>query len=61
MIQTEFGKMKVRSNEIAVIQQGMRFSVDVYGPSRGYILEVYDGHFILPNLGPIGKYFEMFK
>lgn len=22
--------------------------------SRGYILEVYDGHFKLPDLGPIG-------
>lgn len=25
------------------------------GESRGYILEVFDGHFILPNLGPIGN------
>ena len=32
----------------------MRFSVDVTGPSRGYILEVFDTHFQLPNLGPIG-------
>ena len=32
----------------------MRFSIDVDGPSRGYILEVYDTHFQLPNLGPIG-------
>ena len=23
--------------------------------SRGYILEVFDGHFQLPNLGPIGE------
>jgi homogentisate 1,2-dioxygenase len=27
----------------------------VSGESRGYILEVFDGHFILPNLGPIGN------
>lgn len=33
----------------------MRFSIDVEGPSRGYILEVYDTHFQLPNLGPIGN------
>jgi homogentisate 1,2-dioxygenase len=45
----------VAPNEICVIQQGMRFSIDVDGPSRGYILEVYDTHFVLPNLGPIGK------
>ncbi|XP_023937248.2 homogentisate 1,2-dioxygenase [Bicyclus anynana] len=53
-ITTEFGKMEVRPNEIAVIQQGMRFSVAVNGPTRGYILEVFDGHFKLPDLGPIG-------
>ena len=34
----------------------MRFSVKVSGPSRGYILEVFDNHFHLPYLGPIGMY-----
>ncbi|CAB3989743.1 Homogentisate 1,2-dioxygenase [Paramuricea clavata] len=53
-ITTEFGKISVKPNEICVIQQGMRFSVDVTKPSRGYVLEVFDGHFQLPNLGPIG-------
>ena len=32
----------------------MRFRIDVEAPARGYILEVYDAHFQLPNLGPIG-------
>lgn len=53
-ILTEFGKIYVKPNEICVIQQGMRFAVNVSGPSRGYICEVYDGHFVLPSLGPIG-------
>jgi len=53
-VRTEFGKMKVRPNEICVIQQGIKFSIGVEGPSRGYVLEVYDDHFVLPNLGPIG-------
>lgn len=53
-ITTEFGKIYVEPNEICVIQQGMRFSVNIDGPSRGYVLEVYDGHFKLPDLGPIG-------
>ncbi|XP_055386481.1 homogentisate 1,2-dioxygenase [Condylostylus longicornis] len=53
-ITTEFGKMKVKPNEICVIQQGMRFNVKIEGPSRGYILEVYNNHFKLPDLGPIG-------
>ena len=39
-----------------LLQQGMRFSVEVEGPTRGYILEVFNGHFQLPNLGPIGLY-----
>ncbi|XP_055343689.1 homogentisate 1,2-dioxygenase-like isoform X2 [Paramacrobiotus metropolitanus] len=51
---TEFGRMTVSPNEICVIQQGMRFSVNIKEESRGYVLEVYDNHFILPNLGPIG-------
>ncbi|XP_009327564.1 PREDICTED: homogentisate 1,2-dioxygenase [Pygoscelis adeliae] len=53
-ITTEFGKMLVEPNEICVIQQGMRFSVEVFGETRGYILEVYGAHFELPDLGPIG-------
>jgi len=53
-ITTEFGKILVRPNEICVIQQGIKFSVNVCGPSRGYVLEVYDNHFVLPALGPIG-------
>ncbi|XP_067951461.1 homogentisate 1,2-dioxygenase-like [Watersipora subatra] len=53
-VTTEFGKIYVKPNEICVIQQGMRFSVGVEGDTRGYILEVFGGHFQLPNLGPIG-------
>ena len=53
-ITTEFGKIQVAPNEICVIQQGMRFSVNVFGPSRGYVCEVFNGHFKLPDLGPIG-------
>ena len=40
---------------VYVLQQGMRFSIAVDGKTRGYILEVFDGHFELPNLGPIGN------
>lgn len=61
------GCMHVAPGEIAVVQRGMRFSVDLaeqppLGSScpeagsgaRGYVLEVYSGHFQLPDLGPIG-------
>ncbi|PNI54103.1 HGD isoform 5, partial [Pan troglodytes] len=53
LIYTEFGKMLVQPNEICVIQRGMRFSIDVFEETRGYILEVYGVHFELPDLGPI--------
>lgn len=33
----------------------MKFSVQVSEPCRGYILEVFNTHFQLPNLGPIGE------
>ncbi|RKO90757.1 Homogentisate 1,2-dioxygenase [Blyttiomyces helicus] len=54
-IQTEMGHLLVEPNEICVIPRGIRFSVKLPdGPTRGYILEVFDRHFELPDLGPIG-------
>ncbi|CAK7227082.1 hypothetical protein SBRCBS47491_006448 [Sporothrix bragantina] len=59
-IRTELGWMLVRPLEICVIPRGIRFQVllpntgsDVV--SRGYALELYQGHFQLPELGPIGS------
>ena len=56
-IQTEFGVLFVKPGEIVVVQRAVRFSVRVNGSVRGYIAEVYDGHFALPELGPIGNNF----
>ncbi|KAF2667867.1 homogentisate 1,2-dioxygenase [Microthyrium microscopicum] len=54
-VTTEFGKILVRPGEIFVIPRGIRYRVDLPdGPARGYILELYSGHFALPELGPIG-------
>ncbi|PPQ83494.1 hypothetical protein CVT25_006984 [Psilocybe cyanescens] len=54
-IQTEFGKIMVRSGELCVIQRGMKFKVVLPdGPSRGYIQEIYGQHYTLPELGPLG-------
>ena len=48
--------MLVEPLEICVIQRGIKFSVDlVDGKARGYITEVYKGHFVIPDLGPIGS------
>lgn len=56
-VRTEFGRLIVDPNEIVVIQQGMKFSIDspcIEDYLRGYVLEVKGNHFELPNLGPIG-------
>lgn len=55
-IQTEIGKLLVRPNEIVIIPRGIKYRVTLpEGPVRGYILELYQGHFVLPELGPIGS------
>lgn len=46
----------VQPGEICIIQRGIQFSVSISEPSRGYICEVYNGHFRIPDLGPIGKF-----
>jgi len=63
-IRTEMGMMRVAPGHFAVVQRGIVFSVGVdervaEGASdpllhRGYICEVFNGHFKLPDLGPIG-------
>ena len=45
LLTTEMGKMHVSAGEICVMQRGIKFSVDIEGPSRGYILEIYNSHF----------------
>ena len=55
-VRTEFGWLLVRPMEICVIPRGVKYQVHlVDGPARGYALELYQGHFALPELGPIGS------
>lgn len=57
-VTTEFGVMRVAPGEVCVVQRGLRFSVALEaGAARGYVLEVYGGHFALPDLGLIGACF----
>jgi homogentisate 1,2-dioxygenase len=50
------GKLRVEPKEIIVIPRGVKFSVDKEGPmSRGWICETFKGHFVIPDLGPIGS------
>lgn len=55
LIRTEMGYLYVPPSFIAVIQRGITFSVEVNERSRGYICEIYNSHFRLPELGPIGS------
>lgn len=55
-IQTELGRILLRANEICVIPRGIRYRISLAaGSARGYICELYEGHFKLPELGPIGS------
>ena len=55
MIVTELGRFEVAPLQIALIPRGVRFRVELSGPSRGYVAENYGQPFRLPDLGPIGS------
>ena len=52
---TELGRLAVRPGEVAVVQRGVKFKLELAGgPARGYLCENYGAAFRLPELGPIG-------
>ena len=51
---TELGIMTVAPLQIGLVPRGVRFRVELDGPSRGYVCENYGSPFRLPELGPIG-------
>lgn len=56
-IRTELGNLLVRPLEICVIPRGIRYHVSLpEGPVRGYALELHQGVFVLPSLGPLGSF-----
>ncbi|KIW94106.1 homogentisate 1,2-dioxygenase [Cladophialophora bantiana CBS 173.52] len=56
-IKTELGHLLVRPLEICVIPRGIKYNVLLpEGPVRGYALELHQGVFTLPNLGPLGSF-----
>ena len=55
LLRTEMGILDVAPGEIAVIQRGIRFRVELVDrAARGYICENYGALLRLPDLGPIG-------
>lgn len=56
-IRTEFGDLRVEPLEMALIQRGMVFQINLAEgttSARGYFLENFGDHFVVPDLGPIG-------
>ncbi|RCI17468.1 hypothetical protein L249_2651 [Ophiocordyceps polyrhachis-furcata BCC 54312] len=56
-VRTELGCLLVRPMEMCVLPRGVRYRVGLVDglPVRGYALELWQGHFALPDLGPVGS------
>ena len=55
LLATEFGRILIEPQEIAVIPRGVRFAVGLPdGSARGYLCENFGALLKLPDLGPIG-------
>ena len=54
-IRTELGIIEAEPGEIAVIQRGIKFNVEVSEASRGYVCENHGALLRLPDLGLIGS------
>ncbi|MES1910251.1 MAG: hypothetical protein MHM6MM_002880 [Cercozoa sp. M6MM] len=58
LLKTELGLLRVPPGHICVIPRGVRFLVQLTEEGkavRGYICEIFQSSFILPDLGPIGS------
>jgi len=54
-VRTELGRLDVAPGEICIVPRGIRFSVSLPdGVARGWVGELFDGHFQLPERGPVG-------
>lgn len=53
-ITTLMGKLTVSPKEICIIPRGIKFTIDVEGPIKGWVAELWGHHLGLPELGPIG-------
>jgi homogentisate 1,2-dioxygenase len=54
-VQTELGWLEVAPGELLYIPRGIRFRVTLPdGTARGWMSELYQGHLLLPERGPVG-------
>ena len=55
-VKTEMGLLDVEPSEIVCIPRGVKFQIEIPAKAaRGYVLEIYGNHMVLPELGPIGS------
>lgn len=55
-LHTEMGFIDIEPNQIAVVQRGLKFRVELPdGPSRGYVCENFGAALRIPSLGPLGS------
>ena len=57
-VRTECGLLEVAPGECMVLPQGMKMTVELkdgHASSRGWVAEIFEGHFSLPNRGPFGS------
>ena len=54
-VRTELGRLDVAPGQILILPRGLRFQVFLPdGTARGWVAELFDGHFELPERGPVG-------
>ena len=54
-VQTELGWLEAEPGQLLIIPRGLRFRVELAdGEARGFVAELYDGHFQLPQRGVVG-------
>lgn len=52
---TELGALELRPGQIAILPRGLKASFLLQGKAaRGYVAEVFERHFVLPERGPVG-------
>ncbi|MCB9525343.1 MAG: homogentisate 1,2-dioxygenase [Myxococcales bacterium] len=54
-VRTELGWLAVGPGELLIVPRGLRFQVHLPdGPARGFMAELFEAHFQLPERGPVG-------
>ncbi len=54
-VRTELGVLEIAPGEVVIVPRGIKFSVSVKEPSRGFVLETLDSPLVLPERGLIGS------